>query len=65
MNHFAEASPEERAMIRNVMQPSPRNSIKRAEIDNKRVLHALTVKNVDKYQSSSREEPSYTMYMKI
>ena len=40
MARFAEASPEERAMIPNVMQPSPKYSIKRAEIDNKRVIHA-------------------------
>ena len=37
-------------------------SIKRAEIDNKRVMHPLTMNNKDKYQSSSREEPPYTMY---
>ena len=62
MTHFAEASPEERDLIPNVMQPSPRNIIKRVEIDNKRVIHALTMNNRDKYQSSSREEPPYTMY---
>ena len=45
-----------------VMQPSTRNSIKRAEIENKRVIHTLTINNRDKYQSSSREEPPYTMY---
>ena len=59
---FVEASPEERALIPNVMQQSPRNSIKIAEKDNKRVIHTLTMNNIDKYQSSSREEPPYTMY---
>ena len=29
MTHFVEANPEERALIPNVMQPSPSNSIKR------------------------------------
>ena len=62
MARFAKSSPEERALIPNVMQPSPRNSIKRAEIDNKRVIHALIMNNRDKYQSCSREEPPYTMY---
>ena len=62
MTHFAEANPEERALIPNVMQPSPRNSIKRAEIHKKRVIHVSTMKNKDKYQSSSREESPYTMY---
>ena len=62
MTHFVETSPEERALIPNVMQPSPRNSIKREEIENKILIHALTMNNIDKYQSSSREEPSYTMY---
>ena len=45
-----------------VMQPSPKNSIKRAEIDNNKVIHALTMNNIDKYQSSLREEPPYIMY---
>ena len=62
MTCFAEVSPEERAPIPNVMQPSPRYNIKREEIDYKRVIHALNMKNRDKYQSSSREEPPYTMY---
>ena len=62
MNSFTEASPEERAMIPNVMQESPRNNIKREEIDNKRVIHTLKINNRDKYQSSLREEPRYTMY---
>ena len=62
MNCFAEASTKERALIPNVMQPSPRNSIKITEIDQKRVIHALIIKNEDEYQSSSREEPPYTMY---
>ena len=44
------------------MKPSPRNSIKIEEIDNKSVIHALTMNNNDKYQSSSREEPPYTLY---
>ena len=62
MTRFAEVSPEERSLIPNVMQPSHRNSIKREEIDNKRVIHALKMNNRDKYQSSSREEPPYTRY---
>ena len=37
---FAEASPEERATIPNVMQPNQRYSIKIEEIDNRRVIHA-------------------------
>ena len=41
MTHFAEASPEERALIPNVMQPSPINSIKIEEIDQNRLIHAL------------------------
>ena len=48
MTCFIEVSPKERALIPNVMQPSPRNSIKREEIDNKRVIHDLTMKNRDK-----------------
>ena len=44
------------------MQPSPRNSIKREEIDNKKVFHTLIMNKRDKYQSSSREQPPYTMY---
>ena len=48
MTRFAEASPEERALIPNVMQPSPINNIKIAEIDQKRVIHALIMKNIDK-----------------
>ena len=62
MTRFAKANPEERALISNVMQPSPRNSIKREEIYNKRVIHPLEMNNRDKYQSSSREETPYTMY---
>ena len=45
---FVEASPEERALLLNVMQPSPRNNIKIAEIDQKRVIHALIMNNKDK-----------------
>ena len=41
MTRFAKASVEERALIPNVMQGSPRNSIKREEINKKRVIHAL------------------------
>ena len=48
MTRFAKASPEERALIPNFMQPSPKNSIKRAERDNKRVIHALIMENKDK-----------------
>ena len=62
MTCFANANPERRALIPNVMQPSPINSIKREEIDNKRVIHTLDMNNKDKYQSSFREEPPYTMY---
>ena len=40
MTHFVEASLDERDLIPNVMKPSPRNSIKIEEIDNKRVIHA-------------------------
>ena len=57
MTRFAEVSPEERALIPNVMQPSPRNSIKRVEIEKKRVIHTLIMNNRDEYQSSSRREP--------
>ena len=45
---FAESNPEERAMIPNVMQPSPRNNIQIEEIDQKRVIHALIMNNKDK-----------------
>ena len=48
MTHFAEASPEERALIPNVMKPSPKNNIKIAEIDQKRVIHAFIMNNIDK-----------------
>ena len=47
------------------MQPNPRYSIKRAEIENKRVIHAKKMNSRDKYQSSLREEPPYTMYKTI
>ena len=47
MTCFVESNPEERALIPNVMQPSPRNSIKITEIDQKRVIHALIMKNED------------------
>ena len=62
MTRFAEANPKERAPIPNVMQPTPIYNIKREEIDNKRVIHAITMNNRDKYQSSLREEPPYIMY---
>ena len=62
MTRFAEASPEERALIPNVMQPSPRNSIQSAEIDKKKVIHALTMNTRYEYKSSSREEHPYIMY---
>ena len=61
ITHIAEANPEERALIPNVMQPSPRYTIKRDKIDNKRAIHSLIMKEKDKEQSSSREEPPYTM----
>ena len=48
MTRFAEASPKERALIPNVNDPSPKNSIKRAEINNKRVIHSLIMNNGDK-----------------
>ena len=38
MTRFREASPEERALIPNVMQPNPTYSIKREEIDNTREI---------------------------
>ena len=43
------------------MHPSPINSIKREEIDNKWLIHALTMNNKDKYQSSFKKEPPYKM----
>ena len=45
---FAEASLEERALIPNVMQPSPRNNMKIAETNQKRVFHVLIFNNMDK-----------------
>ena len=48
MTLFAEASPEERDMIPNVMQPSPINSIKREQMGRKRVMDALIMNNRDK-----------------
>ena len=48
MTPFEKVSPKERALMSNVMQPSPRNSIKREEIDKNRVIHALIMKNRDK-----------------
>ena len=48
MTCFEEASPEERALIPNVMQPSPINNKKIAEIDKKRVIYALIINNRDK-----------------
>ena len=62
MTRFVEAKPEERALIPNVMQPSPRNSIKIEEIDQKRVIYALIMNNRDEYKPYLREEPPYTMY---
>ena len=62
MTHFVEAIIEERDLIPNVMQPSPRNSIKRVEIEKKRVIHTLIMNNRDEYQSSLREKPPYIMY---
>ena len=49
MNRFVQAGLEERALIPNVMQQSPKNNIKRAETDNKRVRNALTMNDIDKY----------------
>ena len=62
MTRFAKSSPEEKALIPNGKQPNPRYSIKRVEINNKRVIHASKMNIRDKYQSSSREEPPYIMY---
>ena len=45
-----------------VMQPSPRNSTKMAEIEKKKAIHNLIMKKIDEYQSCLREEPPYTMY---
>ena len=47
MTHFIEVSLEERAVIPDVMQPSPKNSIKIAKIYQNRVVHALIIKNID------------------
>ena len=44
---FAKVVPKERALIPNVMQPSPKNSIKIAEIDQKKVIYALIMKNIN------------------
>ena len=41
MTCIAEPNPEKRALIPNVMQPTPRNNIKREKIDKKRVVHDL------------------------
>ena len=48
MIHFTEVSLEERALIPNVMQPSPKNNIKITEIEQNRVIHALIMNNIDK-----------------
>ena len=48
MAHFAEANPEERALMPNVMQLSPRNNIKITERDRKRVKCALIMIKRDK-----------------
>ena len=48
MTRFREASPEERALIPNVMQPSPRNNIEREEIEKKIVIKALIINHRDK-----------------
>ena len=48
MTCFGDASPEERALIPNVMQPSSRNSIKREEINKKREVCALITNNIYK-----------------
>ena len=45
MIHFAKSSLEEGALIPNVMQPNPINSIQIEEIDKKRVSHALKMNN--------------------
>ena len=45
-----------------VMQPSPINITKIAEIEKTKLIHALIMKKIDEYQSCLREEPPYTMY---
>ena len=45
-----------------VMQPRLRNNTKITEIEKKKVIHALIMKEIDEYQSCLREEPPYTMY---
>ena len=48
MTRFAEASLEKRALIPNVMKPSPKNNIKIEKIDQKIVLCSLIMNNRDK-----------------
>ena len=48
MTHFVEVGPDERTLKPNVMQPSPKNNIKISEIEKKRVMHTLIIKNKDK-----------------
>ena len=48
MTCFLEASPEERAMIPNIIQPNLINNIKIEEIDQRRVIHALKMNKRDK-----------------
>ena len=52
MTRFEEINLEERALIPNIMQPSPKNSIKIVEIDEKKVFHALMMKKKYIYMSS-------------
>ena len=44
---FEENNHEERALIPNVMLPIPRNSIKIAEIDQKKIIDALIMNNTN------------------
>ena len=52
----------ERDLIPNVIEPNTINSMEIVEIYNKRVIHALTMNNIDKYHPPSREDPPFTMY---
>ena len=47
MTNVEETNFEERALIPNVMQPSPINNRKIAKIDQKKVIHALKINTRD------------------
>ena len=57
MTRFEEISLKERALIPNVMQPSPKNSIKITNIDKNKLFHALMMKKKYRYISSKRGKP--------